>query len=274
MANATNKVNTATVPFANDTVYWPLASTAAVYQTGAMIGEDVNGNAAKFDATAVYRFLGVMCDSAPITVPGGASAGQYQVCVEQPRRLLLTIASAAAGDEGKPVFAADDQTATYLPGALTNANYIGRVAEVLSSTSILVEPQYRSTGGQTESVNYSYGATPITAPIWTADRPYRLVSITGRPLVLGGGSGAKLDFWQAPSGTALASGTKLNSGTTSYSLDTGGTPAAVADTNQTVPLSTTDAATIILAGNTVGAVVTGTTTSATGVISFVLMPIA
>lgn len=98
-----------------------------------------------------------------------------------------------------------------------------------------------------------------------ADRAYRVKSIIGRVNVAGTDGGAvTATVYKAPSGTALASGTALHSGT--FNLK------GTAATNQTLTLSTTDADLMIAAGDTIGVVLTGTLTSATGGISVSLTP--
>lgn len=98
-----------------------------------------------------------------------------------------------------------------------------------------------------------------------ADRALRVKAIIGRVNVAGTDGGAvTATVYKAPSGTALASGTALHSST--FNLK------GTAATNQTLTLSTTDGVLDIAAGYTIGVVLTGTLTSATGAISVSLAP--
>lgn len=113
----------------------------------------------------------------------------------------------------------------------------------------------------TVSYNPSSNATQV---FLVADRAYRVKSIVGRVQAAGTGGAATATIYKAPSGTAIASGTALHSGTFNF--------VGTASTNQTLTLSTTDADLMIAAGDTIGAIFTGTLTSATGGITVALTP--
>ena len=124
-----------------------------------------------------------------------------------------------------------------------------------------------ATGGQGEfiPVTLSYvAASTATAIIFTASRSYAVQSILGRANVAGTGGACTISLYSVPSGTAVASGTLLHTG----SFNVAGT----ANTNQTLTLSATAAALIIPAGNSIGYVITGTPTSAVGVINIAMTP--
>lgn len=116
-------------------------------------------------------------------------------------------------------------------------------------------------------ISFVYGeATPLDASFVVVSRAMRVVSITVRPLVVGSdGSAVTGVVKKVASGTAIASGTALHSGT----IDFKGT----INTNQSLTLSTTDANLQLASGDAVGIDVTGTTTSARGVISIEVVPI-
>jgi hypothetical protein len=120
-------------------------------------------------------------------------------------------------------------------------------------------------GGDGGFVNVSaeYIATSIDKVVFVAPRAYVVKSITGRPTVIGSDGGAVTAvIKKAASGTAIASGVALHSGT--YDLKgTANTPQA---------LSVTDADAYIPAGTAIGIDFTGTLTAATGVVSIVLAP--
>lgn len=122
-------------------------------------------------------------------------------------------------------------------------------------------------------VNGAAGLCPVTfvysAPddqvYFVAARPFRVVSIIVRPLVVGSDGGSvTATMKKAASGTAIASGTALHSG----SADLKGT----VNTNQSLTLSTTSSDLDIATGTAIGIDVTGTTTAARGVVTVLLNP--
>lgn len=113
-------------------------------------------------------------------------------------------------------------------------------------------------GGSTFCIAYRYGeATPIDCPFFTATRACRVVSVMVR--ILGTAGSATGQIKKAPSGTAAASGTAITAST--FALD------ATTNTNLTPGLTTTAADLNLAAGDSLCLDVTGTLTSATGVIT-------
>jgi len=106
---------------------------------------------------------------------------------------------------------------------------------------------------------------PTDMPFFIADRAYQVQSITGRTLVAGTGGAATAELRKAPSGTAAASGTILHSGT--FNL------VGTVNTTQTLTLSATAADLLLAAGDSLNLDVTGTTTSARGIVSIALLPV-
>lgn len=124
-----------------------------------------------------------------------------------------------------------------------------------------------STGGVGEfiPVNIPYVATSAaTSPVFVASRNFIVQDIRGRVNVAGTGGACTISLYSVPSGTAVASGTLLHTG----SFNVVGTALA----NQSLTLSTTAANLVIPAGNSIGYVITGTPTSAIGVITVTLTP--
>lgn len=116
-------------------------------------------------------------------------------------------------------------------------------------------------------VSFVYGeATPLDAPFFVAvGRRYRVLGIIVRPLVVGSDGGAvTAEIRKAPSGTAIASGTLLHSGTADLK--------GAINTNQTLTLSATSSALDIAIGDCIGIDTTGTMTAARGVITVLLAP--
>jgi len=100
---------------------------------------------------------------------------------------------------------------------------------------------------------------------FVANRAYQVQSIIGRPLVAGTGGACTGEVRKAPSATAAASGTLLHTG----SFDLVGT----VNVNQTLTLSTTAATILLAAGDALALDITGTTTSARGILSVLLLPV-
>lgn len=124
-----------------------------------------------------------------------------------------------------------------------------------------------STGGTGEfiPVSGSYSATSAaTQSLLSASRNYVIQNISGRVDVSGTGGVCTVSFYVAPSGTALASGTLVHSG----SFNVAGT----VNTRQVLTLSTTASALIVPAGSSLGYVITGVATSAVGSLSVALSP--
>lgn len=100
---------------------------------------------------------------------------------------------------------------------------------------------------------------------FVAQRAMRVKGIVGRVQAAGTDAGAvTATVYKAPSGTAIASGTALHSGT--YNLK------GTASTNQTLTLSTTSSDLDIAAGDTIGIILTGVLTAATGGIAIHMTP--
>ena len=96
-----------------------------------------------------------------------------------------------------------------------------------------------------------------TNVMFVAQRAGRVKGIVGRVQAAGTDAGAvTATVYKAPSGTAIASGTALHSGT--FNLK------GTASTNQTLTLSTTSSDLDFAAGDTVGVILTGVLTTATG----------
>ena len=116
-----------------------------------------------------------------------------------------------------------------------------------------------SAAGQGEFVPASFHWSPTStdAPFFTATRPLVVQAITATVEVAGTDAGAVTAvIRKAPSGTALASGTALHSG----SINLKGTAA----TNQALTLSTTSGVVNLAAGDRLAFDLTGVMTSAVG----------
>jgi hypothetical protein len=150
MANTTTKVPQGNVNWGDDKIVRGLAATAQTYYPGAMVGLDSSGNLTKLDDTAALKFDGVISDTVRETVISGEAAGDRDILVQRPFRLTMLIDSAAAGDEGRPVYALYDNEVRY--SGTTYANLVGYVDQVISSTQVLIRPAYSGSVG-TQAVN-------------------------------------------------------------------------------------------------------------------------
>jgi hypothetical protein len=111
----------------------------------------------------------------------------------------------------------------------------------------------------TIAVPFAYNA-PDDQPIFVADRAYTVVSIIGRVLVAGTGGAATVQIRRCASGTAVSGGTAVHSG--SFNL------VGTVDANQSLTVNSPS----LPSGSSLGFDVTGTTTSARGVLTVLLIP--
>ncbi|AWM35899.1 hypothetical protein GobsT_63690 [Gemmata obscuriglobus] len=163
MPNTIKRGNVGTTPFGDYITKRGAVSTAQVFFPNAMIGLTAAGWADKMDDAAVKTFDGVLASASTEVLAGGAN-GDVLLDVNQPRFITVAIAAAAPGDVGRRVYAVDDQTVAFAPGAF--GNFVGRVAAVLSATAVVVEAHYFQAGGGGNSallVLAGDGAVPVKA---------------------------------------------------------------------------------------------------------------
>src|SRR5579883_1799907 len=138
MANPTGPVKVWTRDYRDTKYQYPVESGSTLttlangmtFYVGEMIGLDNSGNVGHMDDAQKLKFVGIQADSVPIVIDSGDAAGGTAtnpnlINVEQPNLFLAKIASAAAGDEGKKVFASYSDTVQYAYG--TNGNLVGSV---------------------------------------------------------------------------------------------------------------------------------------------------
>ncbi len=118
------------------------------------------------------------------------------------------------------------------------------------------------------AINKDYIATLVTQAFYCESAPQgrRVVDIRGRTRVAGSGGACTLQVFKVPSGVAVASGTLLHSG--SYNL------VGTADTVQVLTLVADPTGTklLLLPGDSLGYVLTGTATSAVGTLTVTTEP--
>ena len=122
-----------------------------------------------------------------------------------------------------------------------------------------------------EQLTYCYIASLVTQTFYVSiggvnGSQQKVVDISGRVRVAGTGGACTLQVFKVPSGSTVANGTLLHSGT--YNL------VGTVDTNQQLLLVTDQNALTLNAGDGLGYVLTGTATSAVGVIGVTLEPVA
>jgi hypothetical protein len=119
--------------------------------------------------------------------------------------------------------------------------------------------------GEFVVLTHGYTASSVDTAIFTASRAYVVKSVILRPDVIGSDGGAvTVAVKQAPSGTAIAAGTAVHTGT--------GDLKGAANTNQVLALSATPSDLYIAAGSSLGLDFTGTLTAAVGRITVTLCP--
>jgi hypothetical protein len=140
MANTTGPVASFAVHWGDDKIVLPLYSTAATYYPGAMMARNSSGYGVKCDDTAGIQFVGINAEGQNTTVFSGESSGDRSVLCKRPWRFAMAIAAAAAGEEGDAVYAKYDNEVAY--SGVSNSILVGWVDEVLSATSVLINPIY------------------------------------------------------------------------------------------------------------------------------------
>ena len=113
-------------------------------------------------------------------------------------------------------------------------------------------------------INIPYLATTVDSVVFVADRAYVVKSIGGRVVTAGTGGACTAQIRKAATTVALASGTLLHTG----SFNLVGTALA----NQTLTLSATASDLLLAVGDALVFDLTGTATSAAGVITVMLAP--
>ena len=137
------------------------------------------------------------------------------------------------------------------------------VIKQLADGSFGIEGALNGDGGFVP-VPFVYTAAITSTTIFVADRGYVVKGIRGRVDVAGTGGACTAVVNKVPSGTALASGTALHTG----SFNLVGTALA----QQALTLSATAASLVLVAGDSIAIVLTGTATSATGAFTVTLSP--
>ncbi|HEY1192376.1 MAG TPA: hypothetical protein VGE74_32435 [Gemmata sp.] len=149
MANATDRVKKRVVRRADEFIRRSSETLAAAtrYYQHALLGTDLSGYLCKGDDAQAWVFAGIVRGDQgnPLLPAGTAGAPELDLDVQMPYRFELAIAGVAVTDIGKKVYAVDDQTGTLSNAALTFANFVGHVVEVVAPGIALVEPCYDGT---------------------------------------------------------------------------------------------------------------------------------
>jgi len=113
-------------------------------------------------------------------------------------------------------------------------------------------------------IELRYTANTVTQKVFIAPFPLRVTAIQGVPRVAGSGGACTFTFFKTPDLVAPASGTSLSPD----SFNVAGT----ADTNQYLTLTNANGALDMVAGDAISMVLTGTPTSAVGVVVITVEP--
>lgn len=147
-------------------VDWPVVASDIIY-LGALTMRDTSGNLKPAADTASCVFAGISQEHADNST-GAAGAKRCKVNAED--LFLATGTGFSAGDEGKAVFASDDQTVTLTAGNVR----VGIIRTVVSSTQVWVDPRTavqlasRITDGTTDALYASLASsTLVSAPSLT-----------------------------------------------------------------------------------------------------------
>jgi hypothetical protein len=162
MANATDNVKKGTLRVTDEFTRESLAATVAdrYFYANSMLGRNAAGYIDKFDDTASETFVGLFRGT-----DGGkykqviSSAGDYQIDIHKPAFFELAISGVAITDVGRRVYASDDQTGVFTPGAF--ANLIGTVEQYVASGIALIRPIYNPPLGDTVQVLSANGAVIV-----------------------------------------------------------------------------------------------------------------
>lgn len=160
MANATFAVPIGTVPFSEEKIQYPLASTAQTYYAGAMLGINTSGYVTKFDDAASLKFVGVVADSVPLEVESGGSNGDKHINAERPRYILCSLSGAAITDMGKLVYASYDNAVVLTTG--TYGNVVGRIVKYHASGKVWVDTWDDGKYGDAARTMAATGAQSLT----------------------------------------------------------------------------------------------------------------
>lgn len=150
-------------------------------------------------------------------------------------------------------------------GSTNSGGNVNIIPGAAASTGTPGEFQINSSTAGCVPVSFNYTSALVTQSVFTASRAFRVKSIIGRVRVAGSGGACTIQFFKAPSATAIGSGTALDNSST-FNI------AGSADTNQTITLSSTVATVTLAAGDSIGYVLTGTATSAVGSVTITLVP--
>lgn len=146
MANATDIVKRGVVRRTDEFINRGFETLAAETRLwpNALLGVDVTGYLCKLDDAQAAHCFGVVTQElgAPLLPISTAGDGTAKHRAQQPFRIELAIASIAVTDFGKTVYALYDNQGTLDPSALTYANVVGHVVDVVSSGVGLVELAY------------------------------------------------------------------------------------------------------------------------------------
>jgi len=133
---ATANRNTRTRPGEREII--PVAASTTIY-SGTMVCKNASGYAVPAADSPGLEFAGLAVDAADNS---SGSAGDVNVTVEKAPLVCWAHSGIVQADEGKEIFAADDQTVQEAGGHV----FVGRIAEYVSATEVWVDhrPAYNA----------------------------------------------------------------------------------------------------------------------------------
>ena len=144
MAVATAPVSTRRTPHEQSMrTTRPIKATAATYYVGAMVCIDATGFVVKASDTAALIFAGICAGGKggalkEIVIAAGGADGEQEMDVDRPRYFCARHSGLVRADEGKLVFAVDDQLVA-LAATTTNDITVGRINRWISATEVEIE---------------------------------------------------------------------------------------------------------------------------------------
>lgn len=171
MSNPTFAVPMSTSKWGDDGIQIIPDTTATTYYPGEMIARNATGKATHCDDTAGNQFWGINSESGDFVVTSSGPSRSYMQ-VRRPWRFTAKIASAAAGDEGKALYAKFSDEVAY--SGVSNSILVGWVDEVISATLVRVTPNYATLANTVVAANTltfagTTGANTIVIPDNLAD---------------------------------------------------------------------------------------------------------
>jgi hypothetical protein len=157
------------------------ASGSTQFYNGQMLGRNSSGYIVNIDDTAqVTDFAGLEQNTnrSAMLVQSTDAVGDKRSQVYRPLLFTMAIAAAAAGDEGKKVYALYNNQVSYTS---TFGNYVGKVWRVIDATHVEIIPPWVGYVRSTPVVSVTAAGSAQGNAAALADNAYNAVSGAGSP---------------------------------------------------------------------------------------------